>query len=282
MSRVSRYALYMLMQTLAVIAMLATAAASPAAKAVNIDGERFSAPSAVLHAGPTGENEPYCGAQQQGSVQFSAEGTASGPYPGTFTETGQWDFDLITEQTFHSQFTIKSGTRTITGMISYEAGGAGAEGKSFIQNWGGCTWSQSGGPYTYCPSEAFAGVCSGQSVAFISAEGLTQIFEHPTGSYHMEILEGNEQSAPVNTWFETPLTVRVTDSLGAPVAGVLVRYLPASKKGPSAAPQGPWTGTYWDGTAQMKVQASPFAGTYGMVAKGEKGAAATFTLTNTP
>src|SRR5450631_1755007 len=112
MGRVSRFALA---ETVAVFAMLAAAAVAPASKAVNIDGERFSAASAVLHASPTGENEPYCGAQQQGSVQFSAEGTATGPYPGTFTETGQWDFDLTNEQTFHSQFTIKSGSRTITG-----------------------------------------------------------------------------------------------------------------------------------------------------------------------
>ncbi len=105
MGRIARFALA---QAVAVIVMLAAAAVAPASKAVNLDGERFSAASAVLHAVPTGENEPYCGAQQQGSVQFSAEGTATGPYPGTFTENGQWDFDLITEQTFHSQFSIKS------------------------------------------------------------------------------------------------------------------------------------------------------------------------------
>ncbi len=66
------------------------------------------------------------------------------------------------------------------------------------------------------------------------------------------------------------------------MAGVAVRYIPVAKKGPSASPQGPWTGTPWDGTAQMNVQASPLAGTYSMLAKGEKGASATFTLTNTP
>ena len=119
-------------------------------------------------------------------------------------------------------------------------------------------------------------------MACVSAEGVTQIFEHPTGRYHVQVTEGNQQSAPVNSWFAQPLGVRVTDSLGAPVAGVEVRYLPGARKGPSARPQGPWVGTDREGNAAMNVQTSPLAGSYSMLANGTKGASATFSLTGTP
>jgi hypothetical protein len=266
---------------LALLGMTAFLGVAPAlAKSVNVDGERFSSSSATLVAMPTG-GEPYCGATQQGSVTFSTSGTASGPYPGTFTETGQWDFDLITEQTFHAQFTIASGGKTIKGVILYDNTATGAEGRSLIANYGSCTGSQSGGAYSTCESEALTGACGGQAVAFIGAEGISQTFQHPTGSFHMAITEGNEQSAGINGEFAAPLGVRVTDSLGAAVGGVTVTYTPA-KRNPSGSPQGPWTTTWWDGTASMPFFAGPTPGTYTVTAKGSKGAKAVFTETNLP
>jgi hypothetical protein len=277
MSRFHRKA-FAVSALLAAVGMIVPVSAS--AKMVNLDGETFSSSSAALVAKATG-GDPYCGATQQGAVSFSTSGTASGPYPGTFTETGHWDFDLIIEQTFDASFTIKSGPSTIKGFIAYDQTATGPEGGSLIANYGSCSGSQSGGPYTVCASEALKGGCAGNGVAFIGEEGISQVFEHPTGKYHMTITGGNEQSAMVSSEFAEPLGVQVTDSLGAPVGGVIVRYLPA-KKNPTATPQGPWTATDWDGTAAMNMFASPVSGTYNVTAKGAKGANALFTLTNTP
>lgn len=207
------------------------------AKTVNLDGETFSSSSAELVAHPTG-GEPYCGATQQGSVTFSTSGTAAGPHPGTFTETGQWDFDLITEQTFNASFTITSAGKTIQGVILYDNSATGPEATSLLANYGSCSGSQSGGPYATCETEVLTGSCGAQAVAFVSAEGISQTFEHPTGKLHMAITEGNEQSAHINGEFATPLGVRVTDSLGAPFGGVFVTYTPA-KRNPTGSPQGP-------------------------------------------
>jgi hypothetical protein len=270
--------------TVAVVALLgmtAVVGVAPAlANSVNLDGETFSSSSAELVAHPTG-GEPYCGAWQQGSVTFSTSGTASGPYPGTFTETGQWDFDLIAEQTFHAQFTITSGARTIKGVILYDNTATGAEGTSLVHDYGSCSGSQSGGAYSTCESEVLTGSCGGQAVAFIGAKGISQTFEHPTCKFHMAITEGNERSAPINGEFATPLRVQVTDSLGAPVGGVTVSYAPA-KHNPSGYPQGPWTVTAWDGSASMPFFAGPTAGTYSVTAKGAKGSKTVFTETNLP
>jgi hypothetical protein len=53
-------------------------------------------------------------------VNFSATGSASGPYPGTFTETGKWTFEddaYGREHEFSAPFKISSKSRLITGEI---------------------------------------------------------------------------------------------------------------------------------------------------------------------
>jgi hypothetical protein len=159
----------------AICCYVALAGASALAAGVNLAGEEFTAASAALTPHATG-GDPYCGATQQGSVDYSVSGSASGPYPGTFSETGQWDFDLITEQTFHAQFTIVSGASTIRGHIAYDQTATGPEGRTLIANYGSCTGSQSGGAYSVCANEAFAGSCAGQSIAQIDSEGFSQVF----------------------------------------------------------------------------------------------------------
>jgi hypothetical protein len=54
-----------------------------------------------------------------GTVAFTATGTATGPYPGTFTETGYWELDLEILSAFHASFTIVSGSTTVTGTADY-------------------------------------------------------------------------------------------------------------------------------------------------------------------
>src|SRR5205823_5299008 len=48
--------------------------------------------------------------------------TATGPYPGTFTETGTWSLD---SQVFSATFTITSGTTIVTGSKTAPFSGLG-------------------------------------------------------------------------------------------------------------------------------------------------------------
>src|SRR6202011_4216329 len=54
--------------------------------------------------------------------QFQVAGTASGPYPGTFTEVGSFKASGLRNPpwfvSFSASFTITSGTTTITGTIT--------------------------------------------------------------------------------------------------------------------------------------------------------------------
>ncbi len=69
-----------------------------------------------------------------GSVSFTASGTATGPYPGTFTATGYWELDLLVLSAFHESFTITSGTTTVTGTADYTGSGqvfAACDGRAY-------------------------------------------------------------------------------------------------------------------------------------------------------
>lgn len=162
----------------AMVAILALAAALPvlpAAAATNLGGEELTASSAQLTPEATG-GDPYCGATQQGSVTYSTSGTAAGPFPGTFTETGQWSFDLINEQTYHAKFKITSGGRTLSGVVLWDVSAVGAEGTSLIANYGSCSSSRSGGAYSLCENEALTSACGDQSIAYIGAGAFMQTF----------------------------------------------------------------------------------------------------------
>jgi hypothetical protein len=58
-------------------------------------------------------------------LAYSLSGTASGPYPGTFTEsgTGSWN-STSTKWTFTVKFTINSAVGKVTGTKTYSSGGA--------------------------------------------------------------------------------------------------------------------------------------------------------------
>jgi hypothetical protein len=225
-----------------------------------------------------------CGLQQAGSPSFSVAGTATGPYPGTFTETGSWSFDLITEQTFETSFTITSGAKVLNGILLYDVSSTGPDGKSLVQNLGSCSYSDAGGAYSTCSQQQLTGACAGQSVAFIYADSFYQSFSKPRGAYTMTITGGNNQSAGLSTSsysceFPLPVAVQVTDANGAPVPGVVVTWR-TSRGAAAGAPAGPWTGTDWNGDASVNVFCGYAAGTFSVTAKGSKGSHAVFTLTN--
>jgi hypothetical protein len=73
---------------------------------------------ATASAVSTLTGETLSGSSSQGNSRacptptFSVSGTATGPYPGMFAESGTWSLSSIT---FSATFTITSGTTTITG-----------------------------------------------------------------------------------------------------------------------------------------------------------------------
>jgi hypothetical protein len=78
-------------------------------------------------------------------LSYTVSGSASGPYPGTFTETGSADSGT---GTFTANFTIKSGSTTITGAKgnispSVNASCAGSGLVSFFNY--SATWTQTTG-----------------------------------------------------------------------------------------------------------------------------------------
>ena len=107
-----------ILATLTVATPIAFVVASPPASAAtaSLAGESFAGTDVL-----TGQCPPPGDA---GSLPFTANGTASGPYPGTFTETGYWELDLEVLSAFHSSFTITSGATTVTGTTDFTVGSA--------------------------------------------------------------------------------------------------------------------------------------------------------------
>ena len=68
-------------------------------------------------------------------VTFTASGEATGPFPGTFTASGvyDWDDSVSGLGKFREGFTITSGKRTLTGRIHLRRSGPSA-GCNFIQS----------------------------------------------------------------------------------------------------------------------------------------------------
>jgi hypothetical protein len=90
------------------------AAASPA----TLTGETLSTGGGIVLI--------FC--QQGGPFSLTVSGTATGPYPGTFTETGTGTVDQATNSlsAFSASFTIDSAAGTVTGTTS-GSGGTGCQ-----------------------------------------------------------------------------------------------------------------------------------------------------------
>lgn len=76
-----------------------------------VAGEQLSGVKVKLRAG-------NCMPLSGGVVNFTASGTATGPYPGTFTAKGDWEFRPLSfpqSSYFHERFTITSGTISFSG-----------------------------------------------------------------------------------------------------------------------------------------------------------------------
>lgn len=97
-----------LLATLAIALPVTVAAAPPAsASTPSLAGESLAGTDVLTGACPPPGDA--------GNVPYTATGAATGPYPGTFTESGYWELDLLVLSIYHSTFTITSGSTTITG-----------------------------------------------------------------------------------------------------------------------------------------------------------------------
>lgn len=71
----------------------------------------------------------FVGNSSQGTFDFSVSGTATGPYPGTFTETGSGTVSAVGGQlAFSASFTITSPAGNVTGTKSLASSGLFAAG----------------------------------------------------------------------------------------------------------------------------------------------------------
>lgn len=136
---------------LAVGAFLA-AAAPPAFAVTPLDGEGLSGTGTTTHGGSGG----YCSSPHgvHALVYFSLSGTASGPYPGAFSETGSVSFSGASKflggiglASVSAGFKITSGATTITGSFAGQFA-AGAICNSALQLVGFSTFGQPNVTYT--------------------------------------------------------------------------------------------------------------------------------------
>jgi hypothetical protein len=113
---------FVAISALATVVVLAIAA-QPASAATALSGE------ALTGAGPStgGSTNGNCNMNRLGgSMDFSISGTASGPYPGSFAETGSFSYTSTLGQDpgsvgFKAKFTITSGATTIKGSVANQS-----------------------------------------------------------------------------------------------------------------------------------------------------------------
>jgi hypothetical protein len=96
------------------LAAAALAGPARAAVVVTLSGEQASG---------TGSTTLQCDLTGSGTATYSVVGVATGPYPGTYAETGTITFRDGGVESFHASFTIESGLTRITGTKDVGAGG---------------------------------------------------------------------------------------------------------------------------------------------------------------
>ncbi len=138
----------------------------------------------------TGETLPGSSTSGNSGVCFtptySVGGTASGPYPGTFSETGGWS-QMGVDSLLNATFTITSGTTTVTGSKA--------------------------GPLSKPGDFLACGLSGGQAV--VQAVPYTAVIHTPDGNF--EDRGVSNVSVTITKGGAATLTESFTSSLAAPV-----------------------------------------------------------------
>jgi hypothetical protein len=111
-----RHALLSLSIVVAAVFAVQGVQAAPKADLLPMTGETLNAPTVTV------TSRECRGGALDYTMSYSVSGTAVGPYPGTFTETGTYSKEPIPggfeSETFEATFTITSGETVITGTKS--------------------------------------------------------------------------------------------------------------------------------------------------------------------
>ena len=156
--------------------------------------------------------ETLSGSSSQGNSRacieptFSVNGTATGPYAGTFAEAGTW---APLSSSFGATFTITSGTTTITGSKAISRSTPGLSG-TFDCGADPTTFDVTGVPYT-------------------------ATIDSPNGSFHDEGV--STVYVAITASGEATLTESFASSLAAPVAIAPTRKEQCKNEGWRAFPQ---------------------------------------------
>lgn len=103
---------------------------------------------------------------------YDSSGTATGPYPGTYTEQGSVTVKNGRVTAFAASFTIVSGTTTVTGTKTLSGGGSGVCGLT-----GTVTWNNTAVYTATIQTPAETGTDSGEStVQGFSGGTITETF----------------------------------------------------------------------------------------------------------
>src|SRR6476620_7746476 len=138
---------------------------------------------AVASAASTLTGESFNGSSSSGNSgacptpTFAVSGTATGPYPGTFTESGSW---TVLQFEFNATFTTASGTTTITGSKTL-----GLASSQRCSDTSGASENTTGAPYTatiHTPSGNFHDEGTSDVHITITAAGAATLTENFTSS----------------------------------------------------------------------------------------------------
>ena len=132
-----------------------------------------AAPSSLMNEtfnGTSGSISGTCMTGANGSFTFSARGTADGPYPGSFTESGSFTMTDGNLTAFSASFTISSSFGSATGSKSLFVAPSGAECNPTGSD-GLVVIDSEGGAYTY--TATINGSYHDTGTALVADPGLT-------------------------------------------------------------------------------------------------------------
>lgn len=179
----------------AVVTLLSAGAAAATAAPPRLTDESFHQDIPTITSIDCGESTNFT---------YSVTGTATGPYPGTFTETG-----TLTRNVLHANFTIDSPVGRVVGTTAGNVG-VGCSGGSFCSEAAACEALLAGGsgvsfntdPFGFAVGDAYEATITTSEGAFhdeglFSAVLLRERRSDPTNRFDERFLSQLAEPAPL-------------------------------------------------------------------------------------